>query len=276
MNRDAFEKAYEKRSNLTWAAPPDSLESKVASWSSKVLVLAISAEYGHLIQKTFDQVEYQHGYVPLEYGGFATESFAGTYQGTAITVLHLGITPGAHGGPYMDMALERLRGGPVKDVILVGECTSLQPNVKIGDYVIPLTSIRNDDIHLSYFPSEVPATADELISRTLIDVALSQGAKIHVGAGWSCSAGAGIFDPELLELTYSYYQSGVLGNMVEASPAYLLGKLMGIRVSSFWLVADSMYEPLEWTRPNPRMGWFQGWDDLVRIALDTLTALEDE
>lgn len=275
MNRDEFEKAYAKRSSLTWAAAPDSLETKVVTWSSKVLVLAISAEYGSLIQSTFDQVEYQHGYVSEEYGGFPAESFAGTYQGTPVTVLHLGITPGAHGGPYMDMVLERLRGGPVADVVVAGECTALQPEIKLGDFVLPLTSIRNDDIHLSYYPPHVPAEADEALSRSLADAAESYGEEIHVGVGWSCSAGAGIFDRELDDLAYDYYQSGVLGNTVEASPAYLLGKLMGIRVSSIWLVADSIFEPVEWHRPTPRMEWSQGWDECVQIAFKALITVED-
>ncbi len=275
MNREEFDRAYAKRSNLTWASAPDSLEAKVSSWSSKVLVLAISAEYGHLIESSFDQVEFRHGYVPAQFGGFPAESFAGHYRGVPVTVMHVGITPGAHGCPYMDMALERLRLGPAKDVIVVGEGTSLQNEVKIGDYMIPVTSIRNDDIHLSYYPPDIPAVADPFLSHSLSVAATVANVRIHMGVSWSCSVGAGIYDQELLGMAYKYHQMGVLGNAVEASCAYLLGHLMGIRVSSIWLVADSIFEPLIWDRPTPRCQWDQGWDKLIQIGLDTLISVTD-
>lgn len=274
MNRKEFETAYANRSDLTWAAAPDSQEAKIIAWSSKVLLLAISAEFAPSIQSLFDRVNYQDGYVSPRFGGFPADSFAGVYKDTAITVMHLGITPGARGSAYMDMALERLRPGTVKDILLIGECTSLQKSVDIGDCVVPVSSIRKDDIHLSYYPAEVPAMADPTLSQSLTEAARVEDAHVHVGVSLSCSAGAGVFDPALLNMVYRHHQMGVLANTVEASCAYLLGELMGNRVSSIWLVADSLFKPLPAIQQSPRLGWKQGWERVVRIALDTLVSME--
>ena len=64
------------------------------------------------------------------------------------------------------------------------------------------------------------------------------------------------------------------GNALEAVTAYLLGDIIGLRVASLWLVADSLYEPITWRVPSPRLGWQEGWESLVTAGLEMLVAAE--
>jgi uridine phosphorylase len=269
-NRSRYEAAYANRSNQTFAIDPDSVAAKIRDWSRAVLVIASSPEYGTEIAGLFDEVSLCDSYLPWTRAGQPAERLAGLYKGVRISVVHLGITPAAFGGSYMDMALEGLRNGQAHTVAVVGELSSLQEHVKVGNFVVATSSIRADDISMSYATADVPAIADAGVNRALQMAAHATGRPTHTGVCWSCGAGAGIYDPYLLDQALAYNRLGVLGNAVEASSAYLLGGIIGLHVGSLWLVADSVFEPLRWQRPSPRLNWAEGWEDLVRAGLNAL------
>jgi uridine phosphorylase len=272
-DRQVYEGAYARRSDLTWFIDPEGEEAKVRDWSRKTLVVVSSPEYGELITQTFDHIEHRHCYIPSIYRGEITEYFAGAYRGAKMSVMHLGITPGAQGGSYMDMALERLRNGPCESVVVVGELSALQGHVQIGDLVLATGSIKDDDIYQSYPEWEEPSEPDGELSELLFEVATQTKRTTHRGICWSCGAGAGMYDPALVDITFEHYKNGILGNALEAATAYTLGKIMDIKIASLWLVADSMFETIRWKRPSPRLAWESGWQDLIRAGLQALAAL---
>lgn len=269
-SREAFEAAYTRRSRQTWEVEPESTLAKINEWSSGTLIIASSPDYGHHIVGLLDHVVYRHSYLPLPEMEQRVEALAGQYKGVPISVIHLGITPGAFGASYMDMAIERLRQSRVRRVVVLGELSALQSWLKVGNLVIASSAIRDDDSHLSYADADVPAMADAELSWQLEASARASGRATYLGVCWSCGAGAGIFDPALCERAFDLQQTGILGNALEAATAYLLGNIIGLRVASLWLVADSLYEPITWRSPSPRLGWQDGWDSLVKAGLETL------
>lgn len=273
-DRLAYDTAYAERSKQTWTEGPGTPSSEIRNWSSSVLLVATSPDYGEEISGLFNQIVHRGSFLPWTRKEDPTESMAGWYNGTKLSVQHLGITPGAFGASYMDMGLELFRGSKVNNVVIVGEMSSLQEHVKIGDLVVATSAIRADDSHLSYADPDVPAVADQRVVRVLREEARSTGRRTHSGVCWSCGAGPGIYDPYLNSISLEYCQMGILGNSLEAATAYLLGKSIGYRVGSLWLVADSIFEPISWKNPSPRLEWNQGWDSLIQAGLNTLSALE--
>jgi purine-nucleoside phosphorylase len=274
-DRRRFEGAYAGRSNQTWAIEAESVAGKIRDWSSRVLVVAASPDYGAEIAGLFDSLAYRDSYLSWPGGGEPSERLAGTYKGEKISVFHFGITPSAYGASYMDMALESLRNGPARTVVVIGELSSLQEDVAVGSLVTALSAIRADDSHMSYAPPEVPAVADFDVIRALEAAATAAGRPNRTGVVWSCGAGAGIYDAHLVEQALAYNRLGVLGNAVEAATAYLLGRIVGLRVGSLWLAADGIFEPITWKSPSPRLGWEVGWKALARVGLDALASLPD-
>jgi uridine phosphorylase len=272
-DRQAFEAAYASRSNQTWALPVDSPGAQVRQWSPHVLAVTTSPEYGDRIEGLLEKVVYRDSFLAWTRAGLPTESLAGWYANTRVTVIHQGITPGCFGASYMDMVLEPLRGRSVRDVVVLGELSSLQTHVQIGDLVVATSAVRDDDSHRTYAAPEVPAAADLQASRALEVAARATGRRTHTGVCWSCGAGAGIFDPLLAERAFALSQVGMLGNALEAATAFLLGRSLQLRVGSLWLAADSVYQPITWEQPSPRLGWEDGWHDLVRAGLDALAKL---
>lgn len=275
-DRLAFEAAYARRSDQTWAIAPDSVFAQIRAWSPNVLLVAASPEYGGQIEGVLDEVHYRDSLMPWTRPGEPAESLGATYRGVRVTVLHIGLTPGAFGASYMDMGLERLHGGAAQRVVVIGECSSLQEHIRIGDLAPAASAIRDDDSHRAYAPPDVFAAADTFIHQALVQAARATGRAVHPGVCWSCGAGAGIYDPHLAGRALALSQLGVLANTVEAATAYLLGPLAGMRVGSLWLVADGVFEPLTWTCPSPRLGWDQGWKELVWAGLEALVALARE
>jgi purine-nucleoside phosphorylase len=274
-DRKAYEEAYARRSALTWATDPSGDEARVRDWSRNVLVVASSPSYGGQIASLFDSIEHRHCYVPGSEQGETTEYFGGFYRGRECTVMHLGITPGARGASYMDMGLERLRYGRCEKVVLIGEGSSIQPDVKVGDLVVALVTIPEDDIHKAYSEGDTLAMADHALCAAL-RVEASQSRRVtHCGVCWSCGAGAGVFDPALSERAFELHELGVMANTLEASTAYTLGKIIGFRVASLWLMADSIFEPIQWSCLSPQLSWEDGWEDLVRAGLDTLVRFQN-
>jgi purine-nucleoside phosphorylase len=273
VDRQFYEEAYARRSELTWFIDPEGEEAKVRDWCSKTLMVVSSPEYGKQVSQTFDHVVHRHCYIPSIYREEITEYFAGVYQGEKLSVMHLGITPGAHGGSYMDMALERLRFGPCESVVVVGELSSLQKDVKIGDLVLATGSIKDDDIYKSYPEWEEAAEPDAKLSELLYDVASQTRRTTHRGVCWSCGAGASIYDPALADIAFEHYKNGIIGNALEAATAYTLGKIIGVKIASLWLVADSIFEPIRWKRSSPRLTWENGWRDLIHVGLQSLVDL---
>jgi uridine phosphorylase len=276
-NRSEYEAAYARRSEQTFFIEPGSPAAAIRSWSKNVLIVASSPEYGEKIAGLFDEVVHRDSFLKWTRPGEPSESFAGRYKGTRVSVRHLGITPAATGASYMDMGLESFRGSPARNVVIIGELSSLQKNVKIGDLVAASSAVRADECLRSYADPDIPATANAEVSWALEKAAKARGYTIHSGVCWSCGAGAGIYDPFLAEEALKLADLGVLGSALEASTAYLLGSILGLRVGSLWLATDSVYEPITWKSPSPRLGWAGAWEKLARTALDALASFgEDE
>lgn len=271
-NREEYERAYTRRSNRSLYFEAREFES-ICDWSENVLIVACSTEHGNNIAGYLDEVIYHASFLPAEEGGDPNECLAGFYRGEKVSVVHTGITAGAYGASYMDLAMTRLSRSRARKIIIIGECSSLQEDVAMGDMVVATSAIRDDDSHHSYAASDLPAGGDIEICAALENISCKQGYSTHSGLCWSCGAGLGIYDPNLAQKALVLNRMGVLANALEAASAYLLGPIYNLRVGSVWVVADSIYMPIEWGCPCPRLEWGEGWQQLVGVGLEIIIGL---
>jgi uridine phosphorylase len=275
IDREKYLSFYLTRSAKAWAPPHDSQAYAIDTWSRRILMIASGPEYTAHIANLLDQVEIRENIEVWSRTRQITENLGGYYHGQKVTILHTIVTPYGLGASYVDYAMERLRRTLDSTIILIGESSGLHHSVRTGDLLIPLSLIKGDDSHRSYAEPDIPALSDGILSRKLFKTAATSGRKVHIGTCWSCGAGAGIYDPYLAGKAWELHSQGVLGNTLEAATAYLIADLMDFHMSSLWLVADSIYEPIGWSSPFKRMGWEDGWDALVKAALDTLVETKE-
>ncbi|MCH9610698.1 MAG: AMP nucleosidase [Chlamydiales bacterium] len=69
----------------------------------------------------------------------------------------------------------------VKAALMLGMCGGLRRHYKVGDYFLPLASIRAEGASDFYFPKEVPALSNFLMQKAVTDVLEEENDIYHIG-----------------------------------------------------------------------------------------------
>ncbi|MCH9627405.1 MAG: AMP nucleosidase [Chlamydiales bacterium] len=69
----------------------------------------------------------------------------------------------------------------IKAALMLGMCGGLRRHYNIGDYFIPVASIRGDGTSDFYFPPEVPALGNFLMQKSATEVLELEKAPYHIG-----------------------------------------------------------------------------------------------
>lgn len=69
----------------------------------------------------------------------------------------------------------------VKAALMLGMCGGLRRHYLIGDYFLPVASIRGEGTSDFYFPPEVPALSNFLIQKSATEVLEKEQARYHIG-----------------------------------------------------------------------------------------------
>jgi AMP nucleosidase len=108
------------------------------------------------------------------------------YSGTMFNVAHskkdgISILDFKIGSPAAALVIDLCAFLPVKAVLLLGMCGGLRPDYQLGDYFVPMASIRGDGTSDFYFPPEVPALSNFIIQKVVTNVLEEEHAPYHVG-----------------------------------------------------------------------------------------------
>lgn len=85
------------------------------------------------------------------------------------------------GSPAAALVVDLCSFLPIKTSLLLGMCGGLRRRYQIGDYLVPVASIRGEGTSDFYFPSEVPALANFLMQKAVTEVLELQKAVYHIG-----------------------------------------------------------------------------------------------
>jgi AMP nucleosidase len=85
------------------------------------------------------------------------------------------------GSPMASLVVDLCSHLPFKACLLLGMCGGLRRHYKIGDYFVPVASIRGEGTSDFYFPPEVPALSNFLIQRAVSEVLQERKVPYHIG-----------------------------------------------------------------------------------------------
>jgi len=85
------------------------------------------------------------------------------------------------GSPAAALVVDLCAFLPIKSTLLLGMCGGLRRHYQVGDYFVPIASIRGEGTSDFYFPPEVPALANFLVQKVVTNVLEGLGALYHVG-----------------------------------------------------------------------------------------------
>ena len=85
------------------------------------------------------------------------------------------------GSPAAALVVDICSFLPIQTAIFLGMCGGLRRRYKVGEYLLPIASIRAEGTSDYYFPPDVPALANFLMQKAVSDVMEMEKAAYHVG-----------------------------------------------------------------------------------------------
>lgn len=85
------------------------------------------------------------------------------------------------GSPAAALIMDLCAFLPIRATLLLGMCGGLRRRYAVGDYFVPIASIRGEGTSDFYFPSEVPALANFLVQKMVTNVLDEEHATYHIG-----------------------------------------------------------------------------------------------
>ena len=186
--------------------------------------------------------------------------FTGTYKGERVSVQGTGM-----GMPSISIyAHELINDYGVKNLIRVGTCGALQPELKLRDVIIAMSASTNSAMNQAAFGEMTfaPTASFELLRRAY-EVAVDKGYTVSVGTILSSDAFY-TYDPEAWKL---WAEFGVLAVEMEAAALYSLAARFGVNALAICTVSDSLVSKQE-DSPEVRQ---TAYTDMAEIALELST-----
>ncbi len=85
------------------------------------------------------------------------------------------------GSPAAALVLDLIAFLPIKAALLLGMCGGLRRHYKIGNFFVPIASIRGEGTSDFYFPQDVPAMANFLVQKCVTNVLEEAQVPYHIG-----------------------------------------------------------------------------------------------
>jgi len=85
------------------------------------------------------------------------------------------------GSPAAALVVDLCSFLPIKASLFLGMCGGLRRRYQVGDYLVPVASIRGEGTSDFYFPQEVPALANFLMQKAVTEVMEEKKAVYHIG-----------------------------------------------------------------------------------------------
>ncbi len=188
----------------------------------------------------------------------------GSWKGSSLTV----VAP-ALGAPYAAMVLEKLIALGARQVLALGWCGSLSPQVHIGHLILPSGAIPGDGTspHYCREPGEIPPHRD--LYNHLVAGLQDAGIPWHTGPVWSTDA----FYRETPALVQSCQARGILGLELELAALFAVGRYRQVAMAGLLVVSDELFA-LQWQPARGSEPFRQARNAALRLVLDAAAAGE--
>ena len=151
-------------------------------------------------------------------------SLVGTYQGVRVLAVSTGI-----GGASAGIAVEELSRLGVKNMIRIGSCGALQPEVKLGDLILVSGAVRDDGASKTYLDPIFPAVPNNELLFACVRAATERKVAHHIGIARSHDS---FYTDREQEIDAYWSAHGVLGCDMETAALYVIGRLRQVRCMS--------------------------------------------
>ncbi len=159
--------------------------------------------------------------------------FTGSYRGKRVSVQGTGM-----GVPSISIyAHELIDEFGVKNLIRIGTCGALQPDLKLRDLILAMSSSTNSAVNrLRFGGMDFSPTASFRLLKRAYDVATGKGYKVQVGPILTSDS----FYNDDLEAWKLWASYGILAVEMETTALYSLAAKFGVEALTILTVSDSL------------------------------------
>jgi uridine phosphorylase len=159
-------------------------------------------------------------------------TYTGTYKNVPMSVTSTGM-----GGPGAAIVYEELINIGARALVRIGSVAALQPEINIGDTVIPYGCIRDDGVTRYYIPENYPAVATPFLHKALVAEAEEHKVKYWAGINWTHSA----FFARSKKYFQQWANKGVISMDMEASALMIITQLRKVEGAFVGTVYQNRY-----------------------------------
>ncbi len=146
------------------------------------------------------------------------------------------------GAPHAVMALEKLIVMGAKRVWVLGWCGSLQPDVRIGDILLPTLAISEEGTSRHYPVGNKSIQPDTDLHRMLLEYMEREQIPFSAGTVWTTDA----VYRETPRKVREFQEQGVLGVEMEMSALFTVALYRSVAMAGLLVVSDELFD-LKWT-----------------------------
>ena len=183
--------------------------------------------------------------------------FTGTYKGKRISAMGTGM-----GIPSISIyATELMQEYGCKNLIRVGTCGSLRPEIDLNDIILAQGACTDSAVLERLFPGTYAPIADFGLLKTAYDFAVERNITPHVGL---VKSGDTFYNDYALEGSDRWVLHGVLGLEMEAAALYTLAARYSAKSLAICTVSDSVLHKNELSSADRE----RSLSDMITLALD--------
>jgi purine-nucleoside phosphorylase len=154
----------------------------------------------------------------------------------------------------------------VKNLIRVGTCGAIQPEVRLRDIVLGMGACTDSGVNRARFDgADFAAIADFHLLRTAVETAERLGLRVHVGNLFTADL---FYDPRP-ERYERIAAMGVLAAEMEAAGLYAIAAEHGVRALAMAMAGDHLGDQESLSSEERE----RGVDQMVELALETVVGL---
>jgi purine-nucleoside phosphorylase len=147
------------------------------------------------------------------------------------------------GAPQAAMVMEKIIALGAEQICVFGWCGSLQPDLRIGDIVIPLHAISEEGTSKHYPVVNRKTGTDQALNRILERALEREGLPFRKGMVWTTDAPY----RETVSKVKTYREKGLLAVEMEMSALMTLAAFRSVKLSGLMVVSDEVFD-LKWHR----------------------------
>ena len=197
-------------------------ETRIADWAVIAMTIMDVKSCLHPLGKKGKGRFFYNSSLYLEASGSKLPSVAGPFLGA----------------PQAVLAMEKLIALGAKKILSFGLCGALQPDIEIGDLIIPGFAISEEGVSQHYPLSGTKPGISKIFKDTALEILTPLGIKLHTGGIWTTDAPF----RETPAKVRDFQEKGILAVDMEFSALLNVAAFRGIDILSVMVVSDLLHD----------------------------------